>query len=199
MGASENRQYRIRRGMCPICFGKNPVVPGKKRCAECAERRNRQNRELMEKYRQSGKCSRCGKALDDDKHKTCAKCREVRKQYREKSKARLKAMYYERKEAGMCVRCGKTWAEPGKVCCQKCLDMGKIEKKRYDPNGEKHRALRDYRKANGLCIDCGRPSEGRTRCRRCNDMRADSTRKYKIMQVIRKNAQNAREGKHNAI
>ena len=192
MGASENRQYYLRRGRCPLCFGKNPVEPGKKRCAKCAELRNRQQRELTQTYKAAGNCSRCGGPLDDDRHKTCAKCREYAAKFREMSKARLKAMYHERKDAGMCVRCGLTWAEPGKTCCQKCLDKGKIEKKRYDPNGDKRRALREFRKANGLCIDCGRPSDGHSRCRRCNDMRNDSTRKYKIMQIIKQNAIEAR-------
>ena len=191
MGASENRQYYLRRGRCPVCFGKNLVVPGKKRCAECAERQNRHQRELKESYRGDGRCSRCGAPLDDDKYKRCSKCRSYAQKYREKSNERLRKRYHDRKDAGKCVRCGLTWAEPGKTCCQKCLDKGKIEKKRYDPNGEKHRAVRDYRKANGLCIDCGRPTDGHSRCSRCKDMRNDSTRKYNIMQVIKRNAMEA--------
>lgn len=95
------------------------------------------------------------------------------------------------KEHGICIACGQTYAEPGRVKCKACQKDADARHKRYDPDGSKHKAyvkaLRDERRANGLCIDCGSPNDGiHTRCKRCVEARRDSTRIYHFRQRNKK-------------
>lgn len=176
-----NRLYYLSRGRCPVCGGLRPVVEGGKRCEFCREHERKRKKEIRDRYRAEGRCYRCGKPLEDDKHAQCEKCRA-----RTREISRKRPQYYKRKNAGMCVSCGTRAAEAGKVMCKRCAQRSHDYAVTYDPGWKKHKAMRDARKAAGLCIDCGRPSEGFTRCQRCRAMRLDSFRKYKIMRKIRK-------------
>ena len=94
------------------------------------------------------------------------------------------------KSKGICNQCGRTWAEPGKVLCKTCQKRSFASQKRRDPDGEQHKqyvkALRDERRAKGLCIDCGAPNDGiHTRCKRCVAKRQESNRIYKLRRRIR--------------
>lgn len=91
------------------------------------------------------------------------------------------------KAHGICEACGQNWAEPGYVRCKECKKKADARLKRFDPDGQKHKAyvkaLRDERREKGLCIDCGSPNDGiHTRCARCAERRKDSVRIYKFRQ-----------------
>lgn len=62
----------------------------------------------------------------------------------------------------------------------------------YQENKRKRR--QELREA-GLCIDCGQVVDGdnHTRCKRCRDMRMDSTRKYRIRKRLEKEAEDVRK------
>ena len=78
--------------------------------------------------------------------------------------------YHYYKDHGICVYCKREKAAPGKVMCLNCASI-LAEKKRAKYNQvseeereernrkkrEQSKALRDYRKENGLCITCGKP------------------------------------------
>ena len=190
--AKANREYYLRNGRCPKCSGKNKVEPGKRLCRECALKESDRRRERRERWINAGKCARCGGELLGDGFKTCLRCREYQAQFRPKYAQYAKKLAEKRKKDGKCVRCGYHWAELGKTLCKWCNEKHKREYKRYDPDNSKKYARRQARIDAGLCIDCGAPSGGRLRCDRCNEMRRDSTRKYKITQRIKREAEEAR-------
>ena len=173
-----------------MCGGRNAVVPGRCRCEECNEKHNHRQRERRARLKAEQVCARCGATLDGD-GTMCADCREYMHGIREKYRDQERAKRERRILTGMCTRCGSTWAEPGRTMCRKCLDAharftcteGQRVKK-Y----ERRQARRDA----GLCIDCGAPSGGSSRCQRCSEMRKDSARKYRILQRIKKEADKAR-------
>lgn len=66
------------------------------------------------------------------------------------------------KELGLC-KCGNK-ALPDKRSCQICLDKSR---KWYQEHGkERYKTKRSYREQNGLCLTCGKPTDGKT-CNRC--------------------------------
>lgn len=82
------------------------------------------------------------------------------------------------REHGICIKCGHNSARPGRLYCFDCADKradlnriyyneNKEQIKEYKKDWYKKRA--EYRRANGLCIACGKrpPDEGRVRCGRC--------------------------------
>lgn len=82
--------------------------------------------------------------------------------------AQLNYLHY--KEKGICVQCGQWDASPGKVRCEVCLlqnsesQAKKMKKESEQEKKERQRKHREYlkklrsdRKANGLCIMCGKP------------------------------------------
>jgi len=95
--------------------------------------------------------------------------------------------YFWYKDAGICPRCLAN-SEPGKVYCKGCYDKMYRKAAERDPTGEKKNQLarerRAWRKANGICTDCGksRTVEGKVRCRRCEAKARDSRIKYNIHQ-----------------
>lgn len=117
-------------------------------------------RRALEKYhnrlKESGRCRRCGKPLEEDRigKWTCLACQE-------KEKASQKKRRDERRAKGLCINCGKP-LEPeraGRNHCAACA------KKRGDEI-----KLRQMRWAKeGICVDCGKaPAQnGRMRCFDC--------------------------------
>lgn len=82
------------------------------------------------------------------------------------------------REHGICIKCGHNSARPGRLYCFDCADKAaEYNRAYYNDNKEQikeykkeyYRTNREYRKANGLCIACGKrpPDEGRVRCGRC--------------------------------
>lgn len=85
-----NAAYYLSRGLCPRCGGNYPLEPGFKRCRPCAikestERKNRRMRNAA-----NGRCPSCGHQRDDDKYKTCSRCR-----------ARSRAAFFKAKQQRM--------------------------------------------------------------------------------------------------
>ena len=61
------------------------------------------------------------------------------------------------KSRGICTHCKHEKAEHGKTLCLACKMQNREYKKKYDPEKMRARdkANREYRKANGLCVNCG--------------------------------------------
>lgn len=191
-----NYEYYIGRGRCPKCWGKNPVMPGKRVCAVCASKKSESLKKRRTLRREQGLCTRCGKPLPEgSKYVQCEVCRAYIGTFRAFNKRRYEGL----KAAGKCVKCGG-WAEPGRTMCRKCLEDHKAYEQSYgDAYKEKKRARREAYKAVGLCIDCGAPTDGEhTRCKRCRDMRMDSVRKYRINKRFEKQAKEARDNANHA-
>lgn len=190
----QNRQYYFARGLCGQCGGKNPVIPGYVRCAECQMKHDAYAQRNREKWRDEGRCMRCGGERVPG-YKKCQKCLDYMHSRKRENADRCKERREGLIERGMCVDCGKRAALAGRVRCKICLVKNNSHDKKYDPTGEKKRARREALKAAGLCYDCSAPTDGtHTRCQKCMDARRDSTRKYKIMQSIRREADEARKG-----
>lgn len=187
----ENRRYYLRTGRCPRCGGKNPLMPGRSLCWDCAKKHDDQQNVRRAEWKSTGLCARCG-GERDSKYKTCAKCRAYMTVLRRKKAAEEKERRDVLRDKGLCTRCGKTWAEPGRAWCRKCADQHKRYTK-SDAYREKHRAWLEERVNAGKCIDCGAAvRDGRLRCDRCNEMRKDSNRKYRITQRIKQEAKRNR-------
>lgn len=193
MSRQDNAEYYLSRGRCPRCGGKNPLEPGKRSCRECALKSSERHHKQRVWRRENHLCTRCGRPLGEDTHKTCAECREYINSFKPIYRRETKMRYDGRKGLGLCVKCGK-FAEPGRTMCRSCLDEHiAYERKSGEKLREQKRERMAYRRENGLCIDCGKPAdEGHTRCPRCREMRMDSTRKYKIHKRIEKEAEEAR-------
>lgn len=87
-----------------------------------------------------------------------------------KKNAERREEYHYYKEHGICVICHREDAAPGRTSCLNCLSVRAEQKRKRESNmtkeeheekkrkmREKSQALRDYRKANGLCTLCGKP------------------------------------------
>ena len=108
----------------------------------------------------------------------------------------FKERYYWYKERGICASCGRVWAEPGKVYCKACTARNyACHEKRREERIETQRRRRAERIAAGICTQCGkRPAtEGKKMCPRCRAMRNDSSRKYRIQQRIKRDAERIRQ------
>ena len=188
-----NREYYLNNGRCPRCAGKNPVEPGTHRCRECALKESERYYSRRQYWINTGKCSRCGTPLEDNKYRTCKKCRDHSAMFKQRKRKENRTAYERRMESGKCVRCGKQYAEAGMVYCRECLNKHKQWQRNSDPRWEKKYERRQKLIDAGLCIDCRRPTkDGRQRCDRCIEMRRDSTRKYKITKRIRAEAEKER-------
>lgn len=94
---------------------------------------------------------------------------------------------------GICQDCGHEFAEPGHVRCKACAELFNKRKKQRDPDGGKHRQylqdLREYRRANGLCLDCNRPAvPGRKKCAIHLEMARQAMQVRRIKKRVRKQA-----------
>lgn len=72
----------------------------------------------LKKYherRELGICTRCGNAMADPGHTTCAACRSKNLQRQKKRQAKFK-------QAGLCVECHRNAKKDGRNYCQNCLD-----------------------------------------------------------------------------
>ena len=186
-----NWKYYLSIGRCPKCHGKRFVDEGKKSCSVCREKHMEQMKIRAEQRRLEGRCPRCGKPAAEG-HAQCEDCLAKAKAQRAKTRS-SKKRYDSLKKDGKCVRCGISWAEPGQSYCRKCLNRRKALKKRYTPNNEKRKAIRDERKAAGLCIECGKPRlDGHVYCQKCLAARLDSSRKYSIGKRLDRIADKAR-------
>lgn len=187
-----NRLYYLNRGRCPNCGGARSIIPGAKRCEVCAARERQRKREIHDQRERDGLCTKCGRPRDDERYKTCSRCRNNdRKHYTDKRR------YDRLKQSGMCVDCAERAAEAGHVLCKRCMERRKVNNRQIDPGWAKKYERRRRLIAEGLCIDCAQPTaEGRQRCQKCIEMRRDSTRKYQIIKRIKREAEEARKGRY---
>ena len=100
--------------------------------------------------------------------------------------------YHEAREQGLCGKCRKRWAEAGHSKCRVC--MLAFEKSRHRPGAQE--ALKLYkrnqkaeRKAQGLCINCGKPLLPEelgvnTQCKRCRAQHMERTMVRRIRDRI---------------
>ena len=96
-------------------------------------------------------------------------------------------------EHGICQNCGQEFAEPGHVRCKACAEIFREWKKRSDPDKSKQKQYRkqllDFRRANGLCLDCGKKAaDGRVRCINCLRKAKEAEQVRRIKKRIRAKA-----------
>ena len=118
-------------------------------------------------------CPNCGARLDGGTTQQENTCRQL-------------DLYHARKAAGRCPRCGGKRDDNHKLCAA-CREY---QRKRAAANEEKltsegrvlrnkkrrgyQKAMRDRRRAEGLCVRCGKPSEGKCFCRECAAKRKEA-------------------------
>ena len=190
MGEKENRRYYLSQGRCPRCGGKNPLIEGRCLCIECQKKHDEEQVKRRNLWRETGRCTRCGRERDDW-HKMCPQCREYMSDIRRDNARKAKERRDQLRAKGFCTLCGRTWAEPGRAWCKKCEERHK-EYTKGEEYRAKVKARRQQRREAGLCIDCGKPALGKQCCPECIARRKDSTRKYQIIQRIKREAEEAR-------
>ena len=117
-----------------------------------------------------GICTHCGKPNPTPGKGFCPDCWEKEKKRRKLVKEYLK-------KRGICVSCGKNPAEPNRVQCMECAgkrmdryyEQGGNTDKQRERNREYWREKSKQRRADGVCIRCGKrkPEEGKATCRHC--------------------------------
>lgn len=149
MPNKQEYQRRKTLGLCSNCG--SPAIVGKTLCSACAEKHAAKYRTKRKK----GVCFNCGNEAAPNKTR-CESCGERQKLLQQQKRK-------ERKAKGECVRCGER-SKRGR--CENCLKQEKN--------------LRDERKRAGLCRSCGKPpSEGKSRCAKCEQANKQSREKLK--------------------
>lgn len=136
-------------------------------------------REARRKRIAAGICPRCGKNKIEEGYKSCAECRKKDRDYWKKinGKEILRQNYWMYRNNGVCVKCHNRDAAPGRAVCDNChakiiawkknLSPVKVTERRQGCK-EAKKKLYDYRKANGLCVSCGKEAiPGMSRCIDC--------------------------------
>ena len=99
---------------------------------------------------------------------------------------------------GICPYCKKRYPEPGRVYCLPCRRYTAALAKKRDPDNARNKAYckqrRERLKAAGLCVECGRTpaADGKLKCKRCAARAAESQIKFKILQRMDREAEEAR-------
>ena len=179
----ERTAERVARGLCRTC-GREPSVPGRRECAPCAETRRERQRERYREARAVGKryggrhpstcrevarrarrkrseadlCRACGARSPADGAILCEPCLTIRR-------AADRAAYAARKAAGICTGCGAEAAD-GAARCARCAARQAAGVSREKKNAAKRRRYVRMR-AQSLCVTCGAPSAGASRCEPC--------------------------------
>lgn len=95
-----------------------------------------------------------------------------------------KELYKWRKENHICVRCGTRKARKGYTMCPDCamdsiIKAEKYKSKHKEELAEKRKAKRNKRKAEGICVYCGKPAlENMTHCEDCRQRFNKYSRSY---------------------
>ena len=139
-------------------------------------------KEIYRRYREEGRCTNCGKVLDDDRagKALCESCNVKKNIYCQKTK-----LIYEK--LNLCNVCGKNWVGPDEKRCPECRARLWITSNRYkeshpekkDAINQSQRKRRQFRIINHLCTDCGKElSDFRyVTCDRCRMKRRLNQRK----------------------
>lgn len=108
----QRRAERLEKGLCVDC-GKEPFLPGKKRCATCNTKNNANARKRRKKLKLLGICASCGKNPPEAGTPTCAACK---KQTSQATRRRV----YRLRSVGLCQICGKEPPSEGTMICPAC-------------------------------------------------------------------------------
>ncbi len=115
------RESYIVAGKCPICSGREPLLPGFKYGRKCRRRSSNDNKTKRTSRRACGLCTHCGKPATGKAY--CDAC------LRQHSDLR-KVKYHQRKAAGVCVHCEGKLATDSLIHCPKCQNR----QRRYERN-----------------------------------------------------------------
>ena len=153
------------KGLCPDC-GAVKENPNSYRCNKCKEYHHKYYVESREFFISMGICPKCHNEPIYGNYKSCASCREKRRETRgvqiktPSEKRRTKEKYESRKSNGICVVCGKRKSEKDRTMCHICA---KKDSARKNKSG-----IYEYRRDNGLCLWCERPAvEEKFYCKEC--------------------------------
>ena len=141
--AGERRRTaeRIARGVCTKC-GAHPPEPGRRLCAGCANSRREYERARYAEATARGEIYGGKNPI--------VKRRSARAASAKRRRARA--------DAGQCSRCGRRPPVEGGATCEPCRETRQAAE----------RALYAARRAQGLCVTCGRPAfAGEARCGVC--------------------------------
>lgn len=161
--------FAIRNREAGLCGCGRPRVEARSHCARCFAKHLAGLTERRRTRRAAGVCIECGGYSAGKKrcpeHTAQAKVWEVTGRLR-------------RQAAGLCSEC-RNPAEPDRKRCKK---HGADARRRYEARGAKGpaamKALREARKAAGLCITCGKvpAAPERVRCAECAEAHAARNR-----------------------
>lgn len=110
---------------------------------------------IKDERKANGLCEYCGKPLDR-KGIQCIECNKYWTNYKYKNYTLVKH------NEGRCTDCGKPLDREGWFC-KKCVNRLRLRGK----------ALADHRRKNGLCVQCGVPSDGYSYCQKHRDERME--------------------------
>lgn len=88
---------------------------------------------------------------------------------RDEYNARKREEYHWYKAHGVCVKCHSANAVSGRTLCASCFEKAKRYREAHAERIlDMQRTKVAFRRANGLCLDCGKPNDnGKVRCERC--------------------------------
>lgn len=119
------------------------------------ETKAEKSRRLVRKWKQEGRCIRCGGIRDDQRYFICSPCRE-------KQHVALKRMKDRRQTRSVCFRCGKNKVRDGYRKCEECEQREHEWRKTHPEYAERQRkryqAVKDevFRAYGGyVCTCCG--------------------------------------------
>ena len=145
--AAERRRYRRRtaerkaRGVCTRC-GREPAAPDRSVCEACLTKRREADRKRYRKAKAAG--------LPYGGKPVAGKRRSARIASRNRRQVRL--------DSNLCARCGRRPPVEGGATCEPCRESRQAAE----------RELYAARRAQGLCVTCGRPAfAGEARCGVC--------------------------------
>ena len=172
--AVKKKAWRQANGVCREC--ESTALEGRAYC----EHHQRQYDERRAKWRDEGRCLRCGTTdkavIEAGNERMCANCQASIRSWHERNAERIAERKIERMIEGVCPNCGRPLAF-NRASCEACLEASR----RYSQ--KKRRELRQKRLLAGLCTSCGTrpPRAGIATCETCLARRRTQKRKHAAM------------------
>jgi len=137
-------------------------------------------RERREWLKAHGICTSCGQRDARPGRVKCQVCADKQKKYNTSKATRKsqKRRRKQRKEMGICRDCG-AFVETGKTLCAECLEKARTRAAKFsDVYAVKREERYQERKANGICVVCGKRKayNGTIRCKKCKEKHNDPVR-----------------------
>ncbi len=119
----------------------------------------------------------------------------VSKEAQERERQANRELYLWYKERGICTKCKKRYAAPGHVTCEACLKKHREYEKRYsERKAIKQKEVREQRKAQGLCVYCGRKAvKDRVLCVECARKGSEAQQVRKMRKRLAREAERERQ------